>query len=64
MDLRSARASIEAGVTTGSISIFSAVAGSNSIGGGSCDGMLRSSLISKICGVSLSPPKNPGSLTL
>ena len=36
---------IEASVTTGSIPIADSLADSNSIGGESCDGMSRSSLI-------------------
>ena len=64
MDLQSAGASIEPGVTTGSISIYALVSVSNSIVDGSCARMSISSLISTICGVSLSSLSTPGSSKL
>ena len=64
MDLQSAGASIEPGVTTGSISIYALVSVSNSIVDGYCARMSISSLISTICGVSLSSLSTPGSSKL
>ena len=64
MDLQSAGASIEPGVTTGSISIYALVSVSNSIVDGYCARMSISSLISTICGVSLSSLSVPVSSAL
>ena len=63
MGLRSTGASIESGFTTFFISIAALVACSKSIGGGYYAGMSISSLISKMCGVSLSSLSAPGSST-